>query len=102
MLIVRSQNNTSKSYIFSFRRGFQNMQNDQLLTYYTSTNEAGRLTRIESELEMLRTRDILKRHLPQSPAVILDVGGVPPIHSFWLAPQHYEVHLLDIVPSHID
>lgn len=78
------------------------MQNDQLLTYYTSTNEAGRLARIESELEMLRTRDILKRHLPPSPAVILDVGGGPAVHSFWLAAQHYEVHLVDIVPIHID
>ena len=73
-----------------------------VLNYYEKTEEVNRLKRIESELEMFRTRDILSRHLPPAPAVILDVGGGPAVHSFWLAAQHYEVHLVDIVPIHID
>src|SRR5512143_1277830 len=73
-----------------------------VLNYYERTEEVNRLKRIESELEMFRTRDILSRHLPPAPAVILDVGGGPAVHSFWLAAQHYEVHLVDIVPIHID
>lgn len=72
-----------------------------VLNYYENTEEVNRLKRIESELEMFRTRDILSRHLPPAPAVILDVGGGPAVHSFWLAAQHYEVHLVDIVPIHI-
>ena len=79
-----------------------NLQFHQLLDYYTTADESMRLTRIESELEMLRTRDILQRFLPPSPASVLDVGGGPAVHSFWLASQQYEVHLVDIVPMHID
>ena len=52
-----------------------------VLNYYESTEEVNRLKRIESELEMFRTRDILSRHLPSAPAVILDVGGGPAVHS---------------------
>jgi ubiquinone/menaquinone biosynthesis C-methylase UbiE len=77
------------------------MQNN-LLNYYATTDEAGRLTRVESELELVRTRDILLRHLPSPPAAVLDVGGGPAIHSFWLAALGYDVHLVDIVPLHID
>lgn len=72
-----------------------------VLNYYENSEEINRLKRIESELEMFRTRDILSRYLPPAPAVILDVGGGPAVHSFWLAAQHYEVHLVDIVPIHI-
>lgn len=73
-----------------------------VLNYYENSEEVNRLKRIESELEMFRTRDILSRYLPPAPAVILDVGGGPAVHSFWLAAQHYEVHLVDIVPIHIE
>lgn len=78
------------------------MQYDHLLNYYTQTNEAGRLTRLESELELVRTRDILKRWLPEPPATVLDIGGGPAVHSHWLAECGYLVHLVDIVPTHIE
>lgn len=73
-----------------------------LLNYYTITDESKRLTRIESELELLRTRDIFSRWLPVPPAIVLDVGGGPAIHSHWLADCGYLVHLVDIVPAHIE
>lgn len=82
------------------------MQSDfqfhHMLNYYTNADESKRLTRIESELELLRTREILKRWLPVPPAVVLDVGGGPAVHSHWLAERGYYVHLVDIVPTHIN
>ena len=73
-----------------------------ILDYYEKTDEAARLQRLESALELLRTRDILARNLPQSPAEVIDVGGGPAVHSFWLAGLGYSVHLVDIVPKHIE
>ncbi len=78
-----------------------NFQVHQITTYYTNTDESQRLTRLESELELLRTRDILNRWLPKPPAIILDIGGGPAVHSHWLAKCGYLVHLVDIVPAHI-
>jgi SAM-dependent methyltransferase len=75
---------------------------DKIVQYYAATDEAGRLQRIESELELVRTRDILQRFLPKSPATVLDVGGGPAVHSYWLAGLGYQVHLVDIVPTHIE
>lgn len=72
-----------------------------LLDYYTHTDEASRLRRVESELELLRTRDILSRWLPEPPAVVLDIGGGPAVHSYWMAECGHEVHLVDVVPFHI-
>ncbi len=72
-----------------------------ILDYYETTDEATRLQRLESELELLRTRDILARTLPPVPAEVLDVGGGPGVHSFWLAGMGYRTHLVDLVPKHI-
>jgi hypothetical protein len=54
-----------------------------ILDYYETTDESARLQRLESELELLRTRDILARNLPPVPADVLDVGGGPAVHSYW-------------------
>jgi ubiquinone/menaquinone biosynthesis C-methylase UbiE len=77
------------------------MQED-MLQYYQATDENNRLLRIENELELLRTREILLRYLPGVPAEIIDVGGGPAVHSFWLADLGYVTHLVDIVPKHIE
>ena len=73
-----------------------------ILDYYTATDEASRLQRLESELELLRTRDILIRNLPPAPADVIDVGGGPAVHSYWLASLGYHTHLVDLVPKHIE
>lgn len=86
------------------------MSNDQnassisgkIQTYYERYNEASRLDRPEGQLEKLRTRELMERYLPPPPAVILDVGGGPGVHAFWLADQGYHVHLIDVVPRHIE
>lgn len=67
-----------------------------ILDYYEKTDEAARLQRLESALEMLRTRDILARNLPPTPAEVIDVGGGPAVHSFWLSRLGYCVHLVDL------
>ena len=73
-----------------------------ILDYYEATDESARLQRLESELELLRTRDILARNLPCAPAEILDVGGGPAVHSYWLSALGYSTHLVDLVPRHIE
>ena len=73
-----------------------------ILDYYEATDESARLQRLESELELLRTRDILARNLPCAPAEILDVGGGPAVHSYWLSTLGYSTHLVDLVPRHIE
>ena len=49
-------------------------------------------------LELLRTRIILDRYLPEPPATILDVGGGPGIYAAVLNDAGYDVELIDIVP----
>lgn len=73
-----------------------------ILDYYETTDESIRLQRVESELELLRTRDILVRNLPPAPAEVLDVGGGPAVHSYWISSLGHRVHLVDLVPKHIE
>ncbi len=70
--------------------------------YEKIVDESSRLAKGTARLEGERTREILREHLPAPPARILDVGGGPGAYAFWLAERSYEVHLLDIVPLHIE
>ncbi len=74
----------------------------EILEHYTAGVELGRLSEGRSRLERERTQEILRRHLPPPPAVILDVGGGPGAYACWLAAQGYAVHLVDAVPLHVD
>lgn len=74
----------------------------EILSYYQSGTEAGRLLQGHGRLELARTQDLLERYLPKPPAVILDVGGGSGIYACPLARQGYEVHLVDAVPLHVD
>jgi len=74
-----------------------------VIRYYENLeHESDRLYRGTARLEGERTREILREYLPAPPARILDVGGGPGAYAFWLAEQSYEVHLMDIVPLHIE
>lgn len=55
-----------------------------------------------SRIEFTRTRELLERFLPKTPARILDVGGGPGWYASWLAGQGYDVHLIDPVPLHVE
>jgi ubiquinone/menaquinone biosynthesis C-methylase UbiE len=74
----------------------------EVMNYYEQVQEANRLSRIGSQVELIRTQELLNRFLPPAPATILDVGGGAGIHAFWLAQKGYSVHLIDAVPRHIE
>lgn len=75
----------------------------EIIAYYTHTyDEARRLQNDIGPLERTRTQELMQRYLPPAPAVVLDIGGATGIYSFWLAGLGYDVHLVDIVPSHIE
>ncbi len=76
---------------------------DEILEHYEHRyDEDLRLRKGLGELELLRTQEIVRRHLPQGPLRILDVGGGSGIHAEWLLDDGHRVHLVDPVPSHVE
>ncbi len=73
-----------------------------VIWHYESVSEELRLQQGPSRLELARTQELLSRYLPPPPAVVLDVGGGPGAYACWLARQGYEVHLIDLVPLHVE
>jgi SAM-dependent methyltransferase len=76
----------------------------EIAEYYTNTiDESDRLTSsADGRLELLRTQELLRRHLPPPPAAILDVGSGPGVHARWLTSDGYRVELIDAVDRHVD
>ncbi len=66
--------------------------------YYDRAPEESRLELGPFRLEELRTRELILRHAPAPPAIVLDVGGAAGAYAFWLAEQGYDVRLLDASP----
>ncbi|HKA85237.1 MAG TPA: methyltransferase domain-containing protein [Acidimicrobiales bacterium] len=75
---------------------------DVVVAHYEASREQDRLVGGLAELELVRTREILRRHLPPPPRRILDVGGATGVHAAWLLEAGYRVHLVDITPGHVD
>jgi SAM-dependent methyltransferase len=74
----------------------------EIYGYYEAGLEGGRLEASFSRWEKVRTLDLLGRHLPPAPAVILDVGGAAGAYAFPLAEMGYIVDLFDPIPLHIE
>jgi len=74
----------------------------EIIEYYTEAYDEGSRLRepYHGRLEFLRTRELLRRHLPAAPAQVLDVGGATGVHAEWLAADGYQVHLIDPVARH--
>src|SRR3954468_18425206 len=70
--------------------------------YYDSAPEEKRLELGASRIEEYRTRELILRHAPQPPAVVLDVGGAAGAYAFWLAERGYDVRLLDATPRLVE
>src|SRR5690349_6389184 len=70
--------------------------------YYEQAAEESRLEIGPFRLEELRTRELILRHAPQPPTVVLDVGGAGGAYAFWLAELGYEIRLIDATPRLID
>jgi SAM-dependent methyltransferase len=73
-----------------------------MLAHYDAGIELPRLAQGAGQLEFTRTCEIIRRHFPPPPAVVLDVGGGPGVYACWLARVGYEVYLVDPVPLHIE
>jgi ubiquinone/menaquinone biosynthesis C-methylase UbiE len=78
------------------------MSDREFLAHYEQGVELHRLESGTSRLEFARTKELLERFLPSSPASVLDVGGGPGFYARWLADAGYSVHLIDPVPLHVE
>ncbi|MFL5570754.1 MAG: class I SAM-dependent methyltransferase [Gemmatimonadaceae bacterium] len=70
--------------------------------YYDQSPEESRLELGPFQLEEVRTRELILRHAPEPPAVVLDVGGAAGAYAFWLAERGYDVRLFDASPRLVD
>ncbi|MEK9136264.1 MAG: hypothetical protein AAB393_04010, partial [Bacteroidota bacterium] len=75
---------------------------EEIAEHYASGYEAKRHATHAGKLDLVRTQELMKCFLPQPPAIVRDVGGGPGGHACWLAQLGYEVHLIDIMPLHVD
>jgi SAM-dependent methyltransferase len=75
---------------------------ESIIQHYGAYNESERLTRDIGPLELARTQELILRFLPSAPSVVVDAGGAHGVYSFWLAGLGYSVHLVDLVPRHIE
>lgn len=73
-----------------------------ILRYYDESDEDDRIRSGLHELELVRTQEVIRRHLPGHPQRILDVGGGGGVHAEWLLDDGHKVHLVDPVPRHVD
>ena len=73
-----------------------------VVAHYEASREQDRLAGDLAELELVRTREVLARHLPPPPRRLLDVGGGTGVHAAWLLRDGYRVHLVDITPGHVE
>jgi SAM-dependent methyltransferase len=78
------------------------MGDPEILSHYESIREEDRLASGMGRLELLRTQEVLDRHLPPPPASVLDVGGGTGTHAAWLVAAGYTVHVIDLAPRHIE
>jgi 2-polyprenyl-3-methyl-5-hydroxy-6-metoxy-1,4-benzoquinol methylase len=75
---------------------------DEIRTYYEDDfDESQRIVKGLHELELVRTREIVERHLPPGPLRILDDGGGPGVYAWWLAELGHHVDLVDPMPRHV-
>ncbi|HLN06758.1 MAG TPA: class I SAM-dependent methyltransferase [Acidimicrobiales bacterium] len=69
--------------------------------YEREYDEGNRIVEGLGQLELLRTREILARHLPPAPLRILDIGGGTGVHAQWLAQQGHDVLVIDPIARHV-
>jgi SAM-dependent methyltransferase len=74
----------------------------EVIEHYGVIDEGRRITTGLGRLELERTRHIVRRHLPDGRLTILDVGGATGVHAQWLASDGHDVHVVDLVPAHVE
>ena len=82
------------------------MSNDdstrEVIRHYGDVDESCRLRTGWFQLEQARTRELILRHLPAAPAMIIDAGGGAGAYACWLAARGYQVQLIDPVLKHVE
>jgi ubiquinone/menaquinone biosynthesis C-methylase UbiE len=69
-----------------------------IAAFYERAPEETRLEQLPFRLEEIRTRELIERHAPPPPAVVVDVGGGAGAYALWLADAGFTVHLVDAAP----
>jgi ubiquinone/menaquinone biosynthesis C-methylase UbiE len=72
----------------------------EIAAHYGGVSEQQRLGSLS--LERVRTWELLTRHLPPPPAVVLDIGGAAGVYALPLATKGYQVHLVDPLAQHVE
>lgn len=76
---------------------------EDIYRYYNQGREQTRLTgRATGQLEQLRTQELILLYLPDESVTVLDVGGGAGVYALWLAQLGHSVHLVDLIPLHIE
>jgi 2-polyprenyl-3-methyl-5-hydroxy-6-metoxy-1,4-benzoquinol methylase len=75
---------------------------DAVVRHYQTVREEKPYLVGFSQLARLRVQEVLRRHLPEPPARVLDVGGATGVHARWLAEEGYRVKIVDIISRHVD
>jgi SAM-dependent methyltransferase len=75
---------------------------DDLVRHYSGGVELDRLVEGGDRLELVRTLEILRQALPPPPARLLEIGGGPGVYASRLARAGYGVHLVDVLPLHVE
>jgi ubiquinone/menaquinone biosynthesis C-methylase UbiE len=73
----------------------------EIIEYYNLGGERERLYHGPSQIEGIRTQELIYRHLPSNPQKIADIGGGAGFYAHWLADQGHEVHFLDAAPDNV-
>jgi SAM-dependent methyltransferase len=74
----------------------------EISRHYRMIQEGRRITQGLGELELIRTQEVVRRHLDHPASRILDVGGGTGVHAAWLAEEGYAVHVVDPMPHHVE
>jgi SAM-dependent methyltransferase len=75
---------------------------DEIIEHYErDVDESARIAGGLNELELVRTQEIVERHLPPGRLRVLDVGGGTGVHARWLAEAGHDVELIDPMPRHV-
>lgn len=75
---------------------------DLVHEHYTRGEERDRLDTPFGRVELARTLEVVRRHLPSPPATVVDVGGGPGRYAVWLAGLGHRVYHRDLVGLHVD
>jgi SAM-dependent methyltransferase len=78
------------------------MSDDVVRHYTEAVDEDARLQQGMGRFEYERTTELIGRYLGPPPQVVVDAGGGTGAYALWLAAAGHEVHLVDLVPRHVD